>query len=105
MNMINFKNAAAALALGFAVAAAASPAMAAQKNRAHPGHAANAAAQRGFSANAQATDSVGGATMNKDRDAAIRECSGKANSMSQISWGSMQGGMFRTCMAGHGQME
>lgn len=101
--MINLRNGLAALALGLAVAAAASPAMAAQKLRAHPGHAANAQATE---SNAQATEGdVGEATMTKDRDAAIRECSGKANALSQTTWGYMQGSMYRSCMAGHGQPE
>ena len=94
--MIKLRNAMAALALAVAVAAAASPAMAAPKRAAHPGHAANA----------QATDSeAGNAAMTKEREAAIRDCSNKANAMNQTSWGYMQGNMFRTCMVGHGQTE
>ena len=94
--MINLRNAMAALALAVAVASAVSPAMAAQKRAPHPGHAANA----------QATDSdVGDAAMTKERDAAIRDCSGKANALSQTSWGSTQSDMYRTCMNAHGQPE
>ena len=94
--MIKLRNAVAALALAVAVASAASPALAAQKRTAHPGHAANAQAVEG---------DIGEAAMTKERDAAIRECSNKANAMNQTSWGYMQGNMYRTCMAEHGQAE
>jgi uncharacterized low-complexity protein len=98
MMMINFRNAMAALAVAVAVASAASSAMAAQKR--------TPATNPGYAARAQAVEgNVGEANMTKDRDAAIRECSGKANALSQTNWGYMQGNMYRTCMAEHGQME
>ena len=98
--MISFKNATAALALSLAVLAVASPASAAQKNK---------STNAGRAANAQATEGeAGGANapvMNKAREDAIRECSGKSNSLTQTTWGYMQGNMYRTCMAEHGQPE
>jgi uncharacterized low-complexity protein len=98
--MIGFKNAAAALALSLAVVASVSPASAAQKHK---------STQAGQAANAQAAEGdAGGANapvMNKAREDAIRECSGKSNALGQTTWGYMQGNMYRTCMAERGQPE
>ncbi len=95
--MIDFKNVAAALAVGVVVAAAASPALAASTKRttAHPGHAARAQAIGGETGRAKVND----------RESALRECSTKAEGMKQHTWGVQQGYMFRNCMAEHGQVE
>lgn len=95
--MFDVKNIAAALAVGFVVTAAASPALAASAKRttAHPGHAARA----------QAIGSETGRARTNDRESIMRECNGKAEGMKQHTWGVQQGAMYRNCMAEHGQVE
>ncbi len=96
--MTSFTTMTAALVLGLAIAAAASPASAAQRRAVHP--------NPGHAANAQAVDGdLGEAAMTKAREDAIRECSEKAGKMLQTTWGNTQSIMYRTCMAGHGQAE
>jgi hypothetical protein len=74
------KHVAAALALGLAVSALATPSF----------------AQR----------SEGGATgMSAAREKALRDCSAKAGKMSQSTWGVQQLAMHRTCMMEHGEPE
>jgi hypothetical protein len=98
--MINLRNAAAALAVGVVVAAAASPALAASSKRttSHPGHAARAQAIGGDTGRTTTPRA-------SDRESMIRECSGKADSMKQYTWGVTQGQMYRSCMMERGQME
>jgi len=95
MAVINRRNISAALAIGFVVAAAASPALAQKRPAHHPGYAARAQAVPG---------DLGGAP-GSDRERALRECSSKADSMRQYTWGVTQGYMYRNCMAEHGQPE
>ena len=90
--MINLRNIVTACAFGLAVVAVASPAMA--KSRAN---------QPGHSARAQAVESQDG--LPSARASAIRECSGKANSFSQTTWGMTQSAMYRSCMMERGHME
>jgi hypothetical protein len=92
--MIDFKNAAVALAMSLAVIAA-TPAMAKNGAR-HPGHDARAQAIQG---------DAGGASMSADRDRALRECSEIAAPLRQYTWGVYQGYQFRSCMNEHGQQE
>jgi hypothetical protein len=80
------KHVAAALALGLAVSALATPSFA---QRSEGG------GQRGGEA---------GMSANK-REKALRECSGKAGKMSQSTWGHQQLAMHRTCMMEHGEPE
>src|SRR5215472_11597794 len=68
---------AAAIALGLAIAAVASPSL----------------AQRSET------------PMNSAREQALRECSGQAGKMSQSTWGDHQIHAFRSCMHQHGQPE
>lgn len=95
--MIDFKNVAAALAVGLVVASAASPALAANTKRTtvHPGYAARAQAIGGETGRARASD----------RESIMRECNTKAEGMKQYTWGVQQGAMYRNCMAERGQME
>jgi hypothetical protein len=90
--MINFRNVAAALAVGFVVAAAASPAMAA-KRAVHPG----------YDARAQAIET--GTARVSDRDSIMRACNIKAEGLKQYTWGVQQGYAYRNCMYEHGQTE
>jgi hypothetical protein len=93
--MINFKTVTAALALGVAVAAAATPALA--KHRVIP---------RGHAARAQAIpDDVGDGAMSGHRAVAIRECCVRAAPFSQTTWGNVSSDQYRACMAEHGEME
>jgi hypothetical protein len=73
------KHVAAALALGLAVSALATPSF----------------AQR----------SEGGSHMSAAREKALRDCSAKAGKMSQSTWGTQQLAMHRTCMMEHGEQE
>ena len=68
---------AAAIALGLAIAAVASPSL----------------AQRSET------------PMSSAREQALRECSGQAGKMSQSTWGDHQIHAFRSCMHQHGQPE
>ena len=94
--MINFTNVTAALALG--VALIATPALAAQ--RIH---------QPGFAARAQAVQSnqvpgdVNGVTGSRAK--AIQDCTGLSGKFSQNTWGNTQAQLYRSCMAGHGEVE
>jgi hypothetical protein len=78
------KHVAAALALGLAVSALATPSFA---QRSEGG------GQRGESG------------MSAAREKALRDCSGKAGKMSQSTWGAQQLAMHRTCMMEHGEPE
>ena len=78
------KHMAAALALGLAVSALATPSF----------------AQRGEGAGQR-----GEAGMSAAREKALRECSAKAGKMSQSTWGHQQLAMHRTCMMEHGEPE
>ena len=96
--MIDFRNAVGALALGFVVAAGATPALAQSKaSNPKPGHAARAQASPGDAG------TPGG--MSLEREQAIRDCSGKANAYGQTTWGMTQGAHYRSCMMQHGQPE
>jgi hypothetical protein len=68
---------AAAIALGLAIAAVASPSL----------------AQRSETPTSNA------------REQALRECSGQAGKMSQSTWGDHQIHAYRSCMHQHGQQE
>ena len=68
---------AAAIAIGLAIAAVASPSLA-QRNETH---------------------------MDSAREKALRECSGQMGKMSQSTWGNHQLHAFRACMHDHGQQE
>ena len=99
--MIDLKNAAAALILGFAVAGAmASPTLAqTSRERAvrpaiHPGHAARAQAIPG---------DPGAIGMTQHRANAMRECNERANRYVQYTYGNMQSYAYRSCMMEHGE--
>ena len=97
--MINFKNLTAALALGLAVAGAATPALA--KNRVTPpGYDARAQAIPG-----QAIPGDFGDGMSGHRATALRECNDLASKFSQSTWGNVSSDQYRACMAEHGESE
>lgn len=95
--MINFRNVTAALVLGVALAGA-SPALAAHRIH-HAGHNARAQAVE----IEQAAPGVGGVSGARAR--AIQDCMGTSGKFSQTSWGNWQVQTYRTCMAGHGEVE
>ena len=95
--MINFTNITAALVLGVALASA-SPALAAQRIH-HPGHAARAQAVQ----SEQALPGVEGVTGSRAK--AIQDCMGSSGKFSQSTWGNMSIQLYRSCMAGHGEVE
>ena len=95
--MINFTNITAALVLGVALASA-TPALAAQRIH-HPGHAARAQAVQ----SEQALPGVEG--VSGSRAKAIQDCMGTSGKFSQSTWGNTQVQLYRSCMAGHGEME
>ncbi len=95
--MINFTKVTAALVLGVALAGA-SPAFAAQRIH-HPGH--NARAQAVQSEHAvPGVEGVSGS-----RAKAIQDCMGTSGKFSQSTWGNWQAQLYRSCMAGHGEVE
>ncbi|MFL6822373.1 MAG: hypothetical protein ACJ8FA_07375 [Xanthobacteraceae bacterium] len=67
----------AAIALGLAIAAVASPSLAQRSEN----------------------------NMSSERERALRECSGQMGKMSQSTWGTHQLHAFRSCMHDHGQQE
>jgi hypothetical protein len=96
--MINLKSIAVALAFGMAVAAAVSPASAAQRSY-HPGHDARAQSIPGQPGIAN-PDGMNGA-----RAKAIQECLGASGKFNQHTWGNTPIQLYRSCMAGHGEVE
>ena len=96
--MFNLTNVTAALAVGLALAVA-SPAMAAQRTQ-HPGHAARAQAVQ---SQQLAPAEVEG--MTGSRAKAIQDCMETSGKFSQSSWGNTQVQLYRSCMAGHGEVE
>jgi hypothetical protein len=98
MTMINFRNVTAALVLGVALAGA-SPALAAQRIH-HTGHEARAQAVQSDLAGPGGVESVTGS-----RAKAIQDCMGTSGRFSQSSWGNTQVQLYRSCMAGHGEVE
>ena len=95
--MINFTKVTAALVLGVALAGA-SPAFAAQRIH-HPGHNARAQAVQSEQA-APGVDGVSGS-----RAKAIQDCMGTSGKFSQSTWGNTSIQLYRSCMAGHGEVE
>ena len=95
--MINFTNVTAALVLGVALAGA-SPALAAQRIH-HPGHAARAQAVQGD------LDAPGVEGLTGARAKAIQDCLGISGKFSQSTWGNTSVQLYRSCMAGHGEVE
>ena len=95
--MINFTNITAALVLGVALASA-SPALAAQRIH-HPGHAARAQAVQ-IEQGLPGVEGMSGA-----RAKAIQDCMGSSGKFSQSTWGNMSIQLYRSCMAGHGEVE
>jgi len=94
--MINFTNVTAALVLGAALIA--TPALAAQRIH-HPGFAARAQAVQSD----QAPGGVEGVTAARAK--AIEDCMGTSGKFSQHGWGNTQVQLYRSCMAGHGEVE
>ena len=98
--VIDYKNVAAALALGVVLAAAGSPALAQKRPHAtHPGHAARAQALPDQDVSGE------GSTMTPARERALRECTEQANKLVQKDWGVMQNTTMGSCMNSHGQMQ
>ena len=95
--MINFTKVTAALVLGVALAGA-TPALAAQRIN-HPG----------FNARAQAVQSEqalpGVEGVSGSRAKAIQDCMGTSGKFSQTTWGNTSIQLYRSCMAGHGEVE
>ena len=96
--MINLTNITAALVLGVALASA-TPALAAQHIH-HPGHAARAQAVQSDLAGPGGVEGVTGA-----RAKAIEDCMGTSGKFSQSTWGNTSIQLYRSCMAGHGEVE
>jgi len=96
--MINFTNVTAALVLGVALASA-SPALAAQRIH-NPGHAARAQAVQVDQGVPGGVEGVAGS-----RAKAIQDCMGTSGKFAQHSWGNTQVQLYRSCMAGHGEVE
>jgi hypothetical protein len=97
MTMINFWNVPAAIVLGVTLASA-TPALAAQRVH-HAGHAARAQA-------VQSEQAIPGAEgVSASRAKAIQDCMGTSGKFSQTSWGNTQVQLYRSCMAGHGEVE
>ena len=95
--MINFRSVTATLVLGLALAGA-TPALAAQRSH-HPGH--NARAQA-----VQSEQAIPGAEgMPGSRAKAIQDCMGTSGKFSQTTWGNTSIQLYRSCMAGHGEVE
>jgi hypothetical protein len=91
------KTATAAVAIGFALAAAATPALA--KHRAmHPGYNARAEAPAS-EATGDTSDAKGG------RTGVLQECNKEASKFLEYTWGEFQSYQRRACMAEHGQPE
>ena len=95
--MISFTKVTAALVLGVALAGA-SPAFAAQRVH-NSGHNARAQAVQSEQA-APGVDGVSGS-----RAKAIQDCMGTSGKFSQSTWGNTQVQLYRSCMAGHGEVE
>ena len=95
--MINFTNVTAALALSVALAGA-TPALAAQRSH-NAGHNARAQAVQ-IEPGIPGLEGVSGA-----RAKAIQDCMGTSGKFSQTSWGNWQVQTYRSCMAGHGEIE
>ena len=97
--MINFRNAIAAVVLGLAVAAAASPALAKERARTNTGQDARAQSQ-------PICGEFRDGQMNSHREQALRECNTKANRYLQHTWGgNQQSQIYRSCMMEHGEIE
>jgi hypothetical protein len=95
--MINFTKVTAALVLGVALAGA-TPALAAQRIH-HSGLNARAQAVQ----SEQALPGVEG--VSGSRAKAIQDCMGTSGKFSQSTWGNTQVQLYRSCMAGHGEVE
>jgi hypothetical protein len=80
-------------ALAIAVAAMASPALAAKH------------APPGYDARAQALGPPESEGMSTQRSDALRECNTQANKLLQKDWGVMQTEVLNACLAQHGQQE
>jgi hypothetical protein len=91
--MIRNQIVATTFALGLAMAAAASPALA--KHR---------AARAGFDANAQAIGDELAVKTGRRADA-LRHCNAEVAPLSDYTWGDTQSDRYRACMAEHGQPE
>jgi hypothetical protein len=91
--MINVRKFAAALAIAITVASA--PALA-NSRVSHAGH----------EARAQAIEhAIAPGSVSVDRAQALRACNDLAAPFKDYTWGSTQGGLYRSCMAQHGQPE
>jgi hypothetical protein len=88
--MIKFNKTLAALALGLAVAAGVSPALA----KRHAEYAEPRADYNG-----------GGYPITAARAAALRECTALESQYPEYDWGIQESTIYRACMAEHGQME
>ena len=95
--MTSFTKITAALVLGVALAGA-TPALAAQRIQ-HPGHNARAQAVQ----SEQALPGVEG--VSGSRAKAIQDCLGSSGKFSQTTWGNTSIQLYRSCMAGHGEVE
>jgi len=91
--MFKLKTATAALVFGFAVAAAATPALAKHRAASHPG----------YNARAEAIGGVGGPM--EGRATVLRECNDQAGKFLEYTWGDFASYQRRACMAEHGQSE
>ena len=87
---------ATAVAIGFALAAAATPALAKHRTM-HPGY--NARAEAPSEAIGGMPDATGG------RAGVLRECNKEASKFLEYTWGDFQSYQRRACMAEHGQPE
>jgi len=93
--MSTWKTTTGAIALSLMLAAAASPGLAKSRSM---------AAQDWRNARAQAIPNSD-MTMGGSRAMALHDCNSKTESLRDYTWGDDQSQRYRSCMAGHGQVE
>ena len=92
--MINLSNITAGLVAGLVITSVV------------PALAGNRTIHRGFDARAQATeDNAGDSLVSPDRARALRDCNGQVDGLREYTWGVRKSDVYRSCMAGYGQVE
>ena len=97
--MTSFKRILGAIALGFAIAASISPAMART-----PGQHAEHWRHANYDASSSAYNG-GGYPIGAARAAALRECTALESRYLEYLWGIQEYQIYRACMAEHGEVE
>jgi hypothetical protein len=101
--MTSFNRIFGAIALGLAVAASVSPALA----NTHPHHAQHAEHRHpaGYYDIPSSANNGGGYPITAARADALRECTAVESQYPEYEWGVQEYTIYRACMAEHGQME